>query len=98
MIDLQRDLPRSHFWEIYGQCIYEDVFARRLEDILARRLENVVKTYDQNEYIGLDQDVFWRCVSIANMFALIKTSSEDEDKRRLHQDECLLGYYSRNLC
>ena len=26
-----------------------------------------------------------------NIFALIKTSSEDEDERRLHQDECLLG-------
>ena len=25
-----------------------------------------------------------------NIFVLIKTSSEDEDERRLHQDECLL--------
>ena len=57
---------------------------RRLEEVLKtswRRLENVLKTYDQNEYIGLDQDVFWRRISIANMFVL-KTSSEDEDKRR----------------
>ena len=26
-----------------------------------------------------------------NIFVLIKTSSEDEDERRLHPDECLLG-------
>ena len=34
----------------------------------------------------------------ANILFLIKTHSEDEDKRRLHQEECLLGYsdiYSR---
>ena len=36
----------------------EDIFARRLEDVLKmswRHLENV-KTYGQDEYIGLDQD------------------------------------------
>ena len=43
-----------------------------------KRLEEVLKTYDQDEYIGLDQDV-------------LKTSSEDEDERRLHQDGCLPG-------
>ena len=37
---------------------------------MARRLEDVLKTYGQDEYIGLDQDV-------------LKTSSEDEDERRL---------------
>ena len=45
-------------------------FGRRLEDILERRLEDVLKTYDQDEYIRLDQGV-------------LKTSSEDEDERRL---------------
>ena len=30
---------------------FEDVFARHL-----RRLEDVLKTYDQGEYVGLDQD------------------------------------------
>ena len=35
-----------------------------------RCLEDVLKTYSQDEYIGLDQDV-------------LKTSSEDEDERRL---------------
>ena len=53
-----------------------------LEDVLKtpwrRRLEDLLKTYGQDEYIGLNQDV-------------LKTSSEDEDERRLHQDECLLG-------
>ena len=38
--------------------------SRCLEDVFARRLEDVLKTYDQDEYIGLDQDV-------------LKTSSED---------------------
>ena len=74
--------------------------SKRLE--ASKRLEDVLKTYAQDEYIGLDQDV-------------LKTSSEDvrlsrtysswprhfEDvfwrrrrktsSRRLHQDECLLG-------
>ena len=54
---------------------------RGLEDVFKtswRGLEDVLKTYGQDKYIGLDQDV-------------LKTSSEDEDERRLHQDECLLG-------
>ena len=45
----------------------ENVLARRLKDILKtswKRLEGVLKMYDQDEYIGLDQDV-------------LKTSSED---------------------
>ena len=44
-----------------------------------------MKKYGQGEYFVLDQDV-------------LKTHSEDEDKRRLHQEEYLLGYsdiYSR---
>ena len=36
--------------------------------------------YGQDEYIGLEQDVF-------------KTSSEDEDEKRL-QDECFPGFYN----
>ena len=54
---------------------------RRLEDVLKtswRRLEDVLKTYGQDEYIGLDQDVFWRRKAKANIFVLIKASSEDE--------------------
>ena len=44
---------------------------RCLEDVFARRLENVLKTYGQDEYIGLDQDV-------------LKTSSEDVRLRRTY--------------
>ena len=45
---------------------------RCLEDIFGRRLEEVLKTYEQDEYIGLDQDVFWRCLTKENIFVLIK--------------------------
>ena len=44
-------------------CQTSDVF-KRLEDVFARRFENVLKTYGQDECVGLDQDV-------------LKTSSED---------------------
>ena len=47
---------------------------RCLEDVLemsSKRLEDVLKTYGQDEYIGLDQDVF-------------KTSSEDVWLRRIY--------------
>ena len=73
--------------------------------MLARRLENVLKMYNQDKYIGLDQDV-------------LKTSSEDawlrqicsswsrrleyvfwrrKTSSRFHQDECLLGSLFRNF-
>ena len=68
----------------------EEVMVKRLEDVLKtswKRLEDVLKTYGQDKYIGLDQDVFWRRKARANIFVLIKTSS-----RHLHQYECLLGY------
>ena len=60
--------------------------SKRLEDVLKmswKRLEDVLKAYSQDEYIGLDQDVFWRRMTKANIFVLIKTSSEDERERRL---------------
>ena len=46
---------------------------RCLEDVFARRLEEVLKTYGQDEYIGLGQNVFCRRKAKANIFALIKT-------------------------
>ena len=61
--------------------------SKNLEGILARHLEDVLKTYDQDEYIDLDQDVFGRRRTKANIFVLMKTSSEDDGERRLHQDE-----------
>ena len=81
---------------------------RRLEDVFKtslRRLEDVLKAYGQDEYIGLDQDVFWRHMTKANLFVLIKTSwkrledvfwrrrrqaSSRLSSRRFHQDECLV--------
>ena len=50
---------------------------RRLEDVLKpswKRIEDVLKTYDQDKYTGLDQDVLWERVSQVNIFILIKTS------------------------
>ena len=49
------------------------MYWRRLKNVFKaswKYLEDVLKTYRQDEYIGLDQDV-------------LKTSSEDEDERRL---------------
>ena len=59
--------------------------ARSLEDILKlswRRLEDVLKVYDQDEYIRLDQDVFWRHMTQVTIFVLTKMTSEEEDVRR----------------
>ena len=57
--------------------------SKRLEDALKISWRRFCKTYSQDEYLGLDQEVFWRRMTEANIFALIKTPSEDEDKRRL---------------
>ena len=62
----------------------EDVFTRRLEDVLKTSWQDILITYDQDDYAGLNQDV-------------LKTSSEDEDEWRLHQDECLLGLKRNQL-
>ena len=81
------------FWrrvEDFLKTFLQDVlntYSKCLEDILARRLEDVLKTYGQDEYIGLDQDVLktsseddWLS---SNIFVSINTSSEDENGRRL---------------
>ena len=53
---------------------------RCLEDVLKtswKRYEDVLKTYNQDEYADLDEDledVFWRRMSKANIFLLIKAS------------------------
>ena len=42
-----------------------------------KRYEDVLKTYNQDEYADLDEDledVFWRRMSKANIFFLIKAS------------------------
>ena len=79
---LQDVLKTSWRWL---EDVFQDVlkmFWRRLQNVLKmswrrfckkswRRLENVLKTYGQNGYIGLDQDV-------------LKTSSEDVKLRRTY--------------
>ena len=72
----------------------EDILARRLEDVLKRSwklLEDVLKTHGQDEYIGLDQHVLKKTSSedvrlrrtYSSWSRRLKTSSEDEDERRL---------------
>ena len=90
----------------------EDLLKAFLQDVLKRfskRLQNVLKTSWQDEYIGLDQDVFWRGKAKVNIFVFIKTSwrrllktkTKDVFKtssRRLHQDEYFQGsfqYYQK---
>ena len=58
---------------------------KRLKDVLVRRLEEVLKTYGQDEYTGLYQDV-------------LKLSSKDEWLRQyIHLDEDVLKTSSRHL-
>ena len=86
------------------RCL-EDVFARpfeellkSLEDVLTRRLEHVLKTYDQDKYIGLDQDVFWRRMTKVNIFVLIEDIFWRPRRKtfssRIHQEKCLFCPYS----
>ena len=68
----------------------EDIFARRLKDVLKsswRRLEDAWPRRIYWSWPRRLEDVFWRRKAKANIFVLIKTSL-----RRLHQDECLLGF------
>ena len=79
MIRLQNILKASlqDVLKTFWRRLEEDVLKtswRCLEDVFARRLEDVFKTYGQDKYIGLDQDVFWRRKAKANILVLIKTS------------------------
>ena len=76
---------------------------RCLEDVFARRLEDVLKTYDQDDYVGLDQDVLKTSsedVWVRRIFSswsrrledVLKTSPEDEDERRLQH------VFKTNVC
>ena len=67
---------------------------RRLEDVFKMFLQDVLKMYDQDDYVGLDQDVFKTSsedVWVRRIFLswskhlgdVLKTSSKDEDERRL---------------
>ena len=49
-------------WKASERCL-EDVFQKFWQDVLktsSKCLEDVLKAHGQDEYIGLDQDVFWR--------------------------------------
>ena len=77
----------SRLLEGISKTSSQDVNLRLNQDVLKTSWRCLLKTYDQSEYIGLDQDVF-------------KMFSEDEDERRLqktpsrrlHQDKCMLGW------
>ena len=90
--DVFQDVLKT-FWrrlEDVLKTFLQDVLKASWQDVLKtfwKRLEDVFKMYSRDEYIGLDQDVFWRRKAEVNIFILTKTSW-----RRLHQDECLLGY------
>ena len=108
MIRLENVLKRS--WRcieyVLARCL-EGVFKtswRRLEDVLKTFWERfeLSKTYGQDQYIALDQDVLktssadvWlsRVLMKTSWRRLLKTKTKDVFKtssRRLHQDECLL--------
>ena len=59
---------------------------RRLEEVLKTPLRRMAKTkilvLIKTPWRRLE-DVFWRRMTRANIFVLIKTSSEDDDERRL---------------
>ena len=86
------------FW----RCL-EDVFARDFEDVLKaswRRVEDVLLIRIYWSWSRRLEDVFWRWMSKGNVFVwskrledVLKTSSENEDERCLHQDKCLLVCY-----
>ena len=54
-------------WETFLQDVLKTSW-KRFEDVLARRLEDALKTYSEDKYIGLDQDVL-KTSSSRRMFA-----------------------------
>ena len=81
----------------------ENVLKKFLQDVRKtswRHLENVLKTYDQDNFVGLDQ-MSWRRLlktyELGNYIRLDQDVSwrrrQKTSSRRLHQDECLLGRF-----
>ena len=65
---------------------------RRFEDVLKmswRGLENVLKTSWRRLEDLWTRRIYWSWQR--RLEYVLKTSFEDKDERRLHQDECLLG-------
>ena len=91
-----------YLWKTSWRCL-EDILKtffmtswRRFEDVLKTCWQDVLKTYGQDEYIGVDQDVLktssedvrLRRTYSSSSTRLLKTKTKDKS---LHQDECLLG-------
>ena len=65
------------------RCL-EDVLAKGVVNKRRRRLENVLKTsWRRKTKTNILVLIFWKYMNNANIFVLIKTSSEDEDERHL---------------
>ena len=88
----------------------EDVLKTFLQDVLKTSWRRMAKTnilvLTKTSWIRLE-DVFWRRTINKNIFVFIKTSwrryeevfwrrRRKTSSRRLHQDECLLGWKNRN--
>ena len=70
----------------------EDVYPKQIYWCWPRRVEDVLKTSSE------DIRLRWTYWSWSRRLeGVFKTSSEDEDKKRLHQDECLLGALIRQI-
>ena len=57
---------------------------KRLKDVLktfCKTLDDVLKTYDQDEYIGLDQDVFVPCCSAKKVILQVSQNSQESIKK-----------------
>ena len=65
----------------------EDVWPRGIYWSWSRRLQDVLKTSSEDEWLRRIYSSWSRCLE-----DVLKMSFEDVDERRLHQDECLLGY------
>ena len=76
MIRLENVLKMSwkHLCYTSWRCL-QDFLPRRLEGILKMSWkQDVLKMYSKDEYIRLDQDVFWKRMTTANIPVLIRIS------------------------
>ena len=73
---------------------------RHLENVLKMSWRRMTKTIILVLIKTSSEDVWVRRIYLSwsrHLEDVLKTSSEDEDEGRLHQDECLLGGLSNNL-
>ena len=85
MIYLENVLKTSFQYVL--KMFLQDILMTCLQDVLKTfwgRLEVLLKTYGQDKYIGLDQ-------------GYLKTSSEDEDKRRLQGHPVQMSWLPSNV-